>query len=919
MSVIQTSKNQGQNQRDLDARAVTLVGAISVTLSVPIILYFALQTRAWQLFAYTADLSALATAAWGSVLLVRRGRTEQGINILLWTAQAAFIIASLLIAGTGLVFGLGAMLGVVIITAQVIPPERSQTLLISGVVSGLAAFVIDAFDPSNRFPVSPTLEFIFIGVIGAVILIFLFFFIRRFSSYPIQIKLLAASIGLIATPLMVFGYIQTRSVRNQTIIETGNELTTLSNQAALTLDSFFNTNLAAIRIEAQQPVFANYLISINNIYINQDTVNETVDALRILAKKDPTFISSYALLDIHGTDRLDSDTTQIDQDESQQEYFKSAVSGGLPYGSSLLYQTDTGSSALYFSAPVRDARGTPIGVLRVRYSGAIIQQIIAQYNLVVKADSYAAVIDENHVFVAHGLDPQLILKSAEPLPPSLVKDLQNSGRLPPGTPAEIYANLPGLAQGVQGLIKQPIFTAQLSQLSKNTDYVASSSMKSKHWTVLFAEPQNEFLSTVRSNTLATALLVSLVTLLSVLGTFVLARAIAIPISHLTDTASIVAQGNLETTAKIETDDEVGTLAKAFNSMTSEIRDLVGTLEQRVADRTRDLEKQANRLRVAAEVARDAASARNLDELLERSARLILDRFSFYHSGIFLLDDKKEYAVLRASPTDAGRIMMTNKHRLRVGEQGIVGYVAGTGSPRIALDTGADAVYFNNPVLPATRSELALPLKTSEGVIGVLDVQSELPNAFAQDDIETLQVMADQLATAIEKNQLLSQVETSLREMERTNAEFTGRAWKDFLKSHGQAVGYKFDNVRLEPVNAISDVKKGKAQHAVIPIRLRGQTIGGIQVQFQSDQPSEKIKTMIDQVADRLAMALESARLYDEAQARVAKEQAISAITTKIGASINLRNILQTAVEELGQALPGSNVVIQLEPDNKKEN
>ncbi len=164
-------------------------------------------------------------------------------------------------------------------------------------------------------------------------------------------------------------------------------------------------------------------------------------------------------------------------------------------------------------------------------------------------------------------------------------------------------------------------------------------------------------------------------------------------------------------------------------MTTQLRETLVGLEQRVADRTQQLERQSLRLRTAAEVARDAASAPNLEELLNRAASLIRERFDLYQTGIFLLDEKKEYAVLRASPTVAGHELIADNYRLRVGEQGIVGRVAATGEPRIALDTGADAIYFGNPLLPKTRSEMGLPLNSVAGVIGVLDIQSDQPEAF----------------------------------------------------------------------------------------------------------------------------------------------------------------------------------------------
>ncbi|MFQ5617254.1 MAG: GAF domain-containing protein, partial [Anaerolineales bacterium] len=164
-------------------------------------------------------------------------------------------------------------------------------------------------------------------------------------------------------------------------------------------------------------------------------------------------------------------------------------------------------------------------------------------------------------------------------------------------------------------------------------------------------------------------------------------------------------------------------------------------------------RRALHLQVGAEIARDIARAKDLDELINTAVNLVRDRFGFYHAGIFLVDEKREYAVLKAATGKAGQKMLEHGHQLKVGEVGIVGYVTGTGTPRIALDVGADAVHFKNPFLPETRSEMALPLKIGTHVIGALDVQSKQPAAFDNDDIATLHTMADQLTIAFENTRL----------------------------------------------------------------------------------------------------------------------------------------------------------------------
>jgi PAS domain S-box-containing protein len=187
------------------------------------------------------------------------------------------------------------------------------------------------------------------------------------------------------------------------------------------------------------------------------------------------------------------------------------------------------------------------------------------------------------------------------------------------------------------------------------------------------------------------------------------------------------------------------------------------LEQRVTERTRDLERRTVQLQVAAEVARDATTAHDLDDLLDSAVNLVRERFGFYHAGIFLVDEQSEYAVLRAATGEAGRKMLEVGHKLKIGEVGIVGYVTGSGNPRITLDVGTDAVHFDNPFLPETRSEMALPLKVNGRIIGALDVQSIQEAAFGEDNVATLQIMADQLAVAIERTRLYERTQATLEE------------------------------------------------------------------------------------------------------------------------------------------------------------
>jgi len=336
------------------------------------------------------------------------------------------------------------------------------------------------------------------------------------------------------------------------------------------------------------------------------------------------------------------------------------------------------------------------------------------------------------------------------------------------------------------------------------------------------------------------------------------------------------------------------------------------LERLVAQRTAELARRTAQLEAASQVARRAAEIRDLDTLLNETVRLISDRFGFYHAGIFLVDDLKEYAVLRAASSEGGQRMLARGHKLAVGRVGIVGYVAGTGRPRIALDVGADAVFFDNPDLPLTRSEMALPLKIGEEVIGVLDVQSVEPEAFTEEDIAVLQTLADQVALAIQNARLLEESEQRLRELEAVYGERARRAWQEVTTR--RSPGYRYTRVEVEPLpgpmTAPAELTDG--HQLTIPLRLWGQTVGTITLRRDPDMPpwTAEERRLAEDLGDQISLALESARLMEETRRHAERDRLIAEITARVRASMDPETILRTAARELGTALGVDRVLVQ---------
>ena len=360
-------------------------------------------------------------------------------------------------------------------------------------------------------------------------------------------------------------------------------------------------------------------------------------------------------------------------------------------------------------------------------------------------------------------------------------------------------------------------------------------------------------------------------------------------------------------------------AGQLSSNNAELAELRDALELRIKERTAALERRATQLQTVSSMARSIASTQDLDSLLANISDLVSEQFGFYHTGIFLLDSTGQYAILKAASSEGGKRMLTREHALRLDPNSIVGYVTSRGEPRIALDVGEDSVYFDNPDLPETRSEIALPLRVSGKVIGALDVQSMQTHAYSQDDVFVLSTLADQIAIAIENARLYAEAQSALAASQASFEKYVSQSWNSFVQQ-ARHTGFVFDGKQVAPLD--TQIKREHIRRAIqtgglslekatatltVPIKLRGQTIGVLDVRSKKgerDWTRDEL-ALLEAAAERAALALENARLVESAQRRASRERAIGDISTKIGAVSNLEYILQTAVEELGRKIGGT--------------
>jgi GAF domain-containing protein len=273
------------------------------------------------------------------------------------------------------------------------------------------------------------------------------------------------------------------------------------------------------------------------------------------------------------------------------------------------------------------------------------------------------------------------------------------------------------------------------------------------WGIIVAQKESEFLSPLyRLQGIAFFIFILGAGALAVLVWFAVGRSLR-PISEVAAVATEAAGGSLNVTVPVKRHDEVGALAYAFNTMIERLREFIGTLEQRIDART-------EQLHASADVGRAAVSILGTNQLLREIVNLITDRFGFY-AAVFLADTNK-WAVLREATGEAGRVLKERSHQLEIGGQSMVGSVMKTHKARIALDVGEEAVRFANPLLPDTRSEIALPLMVGSRAIGALDVQSTQMAAFDEASASVLQSMADQIAIALSNTMQFQQAQASLQ-------------------------------------------------------------------------------------------------------------------------------------------------------------
>lgn len=932
-----------ETRRKLAIRINLVTGVLLLVVSFPSLL--TLHPEASLQYIGNIITAVMALISFVSAWISHRYSSTRGSIIFITAILLISLGVPIYANGLGLQSAIIVAVIVASIAATTLPASLAAEASIAALVVETLVILLDLYLPDlglGTYESQYINPFLFL-----ILIVFGYFASRQFNSYTLRNKLIVAFVAVAVVAVGTLALVTGRANRIRLTLDVGESLTAQAESRALIvgetlakelqgLQSFGLSKVVQDRVESAS---AGYIGDPANIQAEIEVLDKRWRAADAANNNNDPLVQGVLNEVISSELREYRDTFPENVEVFVTDQYGANV--GATNRTSDYYQADegwwqgaynNGEGALYIGQPAFDeSSATYASIMAVPLYAHDTKKVIGVLRTTVKLTAITDVLTTAHIGKTGQIE--LYVAEGQEIP-------AEGGGLVPGDPnalalpadvanyAEInYDNRPSLVSRVPVTSLDPKVSPVISQLG---------------WSLVIHQDRQESLAPVedqtRTITVISILLIGLATLTAFFASQILAR----PVQSLTSVAEQIASGDLGARAVITTQDEIGALAASFNRMTDQLNQTLVGLEQRVAERTADVEiarqqteKRAQELQTISEISRVISTEQRLDILLPLITRLVSERFDFYHAGIFLIDNARQFAVLQAANSEGGKRMLERGHKLEVGQTGIVGNVAQTGKPRIALDVGADAVYFDNPDLPNTRSEMALPLNSRGRTVGILDVQSLKAGAFTESDTNTLSILADQVAIAIDNARLFEQSQQALSEVQTLYRQYQAQEWQAFIKQEAR-IGYHQLLIGGKPIekalesNEIREVmEKGEIlvtneaqskieSSIVVPVKLRGQTIGVLNIKAPSKnrQWNQDEINLAQAVSDRLALALENARLLQESQRRAAKEQKIGDVTTKIGASINMRNVLQTAVEELGRALPGSEIVIQFQNDEK---
>ncbi len=717
-----TPTPQQGNVQERKAFIIAIVFLVAILANLILSLSLGFQSGEWQQFARAGVVLAFGAVTIAAVFQIRRGRAELGIHLILGGFLGALFGTELLLAGFGLVLGLIEILIASLVVTQTLPSAKAGRLIGVTVIVAFITFGLDYLPLTYRVPAPTAFTRALPVIAGAVVLLFMGLAIWQvFRGNSIRNKILVPTITIAAVILSGIFAVQA--------LQTNRNITAEENNRLLNSYQIFNDRISLL---------TDFSVALatevaNNVEIQKAFANQDRERLTELT------LPSYLVID--------------------QEYDIPQYQFHLPPATSFLrlHQLDQYGddlSAFRFTVLAANDGKKPVGGVEIGRGGLGVRGVVpvSYQGKHIGTVEFGLNINQtllNELKTNYGDEWQLLLLKEPAAIGTFVST--RTDVVPPRSDLVFQA----------GTRETPIFSSPdgYGKALKGENNIETISIGGGSYTVLSA-PLYDFSGNIigvvdiisdqtviaqQQRQQVTLLIVVLLVTLLILGAAVyfLVTRILEPINSLTKSSRAIADGDLNQVVLVKSQDELGMLAQTFNQMAAELKNLFTTLEQRVAARTRDLA-------TVAEVGTATATILEIDNLLLEVVNLTKERFNLYHSHIYLLDGKGENLVLTAGAGEPGRIMATEKRSIPLGrEQSLVARAAREQKGVIVNDVTQAPDFLPNPLLPDTRSELAVPMIVGGKVIGVFDVQSDQVGRFTDADINIQTTLAAQVSTSIQ--------------------------------------------------------------------------------------------------------------------------------------------------------------------------
>lgn len=804
-------------------------------------------------------LSILATA--GSLYTSFKGNRNLGLVLSIFTLLLIGVMASALFLGRTL----SASLSILAVSALAVSwlAPRDQRLRFALAIAGAIGimWLFEWLNPAWRMPLSagtpgPAAALTF----GSTLAILIYFQMREVINQSLRFKIMVWTGGIVVLlSVILVGY---------SILTTRQASIENAETAALAVAE---SQARQIRVDAETPLvtaraLAQALTAVkdpnSSLVTNRDSVNAM---LRQVLVENPSYLGTYTLWEPNAFDGLDS--------EFQGQSAHDETGRFIPYW----IRSDDGSIAVI---PLEQYETPGIGdwyiLPRENKTEMTFAPLIYPINGVdtVMASFVVPIIYNDTFYGIAGVDA----------PITFVQEIVDSIDLYKGKAEAVLLTSSGTLIGVRNrpdLVNQPAvqiypdFDQLQSRLEAGESFISLSpdgnflrvfapvnlGLTGQHWSFGLIIPFSEVTAPATAAAAQQAGISIGLIFLSILVLWYLSNQITRPIIDLTGTANAIAQGNLNISANVQSKDETGTLANAFNLMTLRLSGTLATLEQRVADRTQNLV-------LAAEVGRAVSQVRSLDVMLRDACELILKEFNLYYVQVYLSDTANSKLRLEAGTGSVGSQLLERNHSLPLDTKSINGRAATEKTSVVIPDTSKSATFRSNALLPDTRGEMAVPLVVAEEVVGVLDMQSSQPDVLTKEVLPAFEALAGQLAIAIQNTNLLAETEQARAQVEAQARRLTRQAWNEHLDAihKPERIGYVFDHKAITPLADPEEAAIPDGMSAVsAPISVTGESLGSLVVELADEDRRGFTSELVDIVARQVSQQVENLRLLESAE------------------------------------------------------